>query len=180
MRQESLTVARISLPANHPCTLACHAPAACDESEPCRAPITLSCPCGRIKQQVPCGRSATNPQGLEGSQQLKCSTECLVAKRNARLAEALGINADARSKEVVYSPELLAHAKLDVKFCHLVEKTFAECVRLTIPFENVVLTVAQIHLLGQKNTSPSTYATPAPQICSRCASQMLQLPSVHD
>ena len=137
-----LTIVRaVSSPANHPCTLSCHAPAACDESEPCRAPITLTCPCGRIKQQVPCGRSVSNPAGLEGSQQLKCSTECLVAKRNARLAEALGINADAKSKEVTYSPDLISSARLDIKFCLLVEKTFAECVALPSSSPESVLIV---------------------------------------
>ncbi|KAJ3552619.1 hypothetical protein NM688_g4054 [Phlebia brevispora] len=115
-----------SLPAHHPCALPCHAPAACSEAEPCRTPITLTCPCGRIRQQVPCGRSTLNPGGLEGSQPLKCTNECLMAKRNARLAEALGINPEARSTEVTYSDELLSSAKGDVKFCLLVEKTFAE------------------------------------------------------
>ena len=49
-----------------------------------------------------------------------------MAKRNARLAEALGINTEARSAQVTYADDLLSSAKSDVKFCHLVEKTFAE------------------------------------------------------
>lgn len=123
-----LIIVLSSLPANHPCTLPCHAPAACEESEPCRTPITLTCPCGRIRQQVPCGRSTLNPAGLEGSQQLKCTNECLLAKRNARLAEALGINTEGRSGQVSYADELVNSAKADLKFCLLVEKTFAEYV----------------------------------------------------
>ena len=115
-----------SLPGTHPCALPCHAPAACSEAEPCRATVTLSCPCGRIRQSVPCGRSTSNPGGREGSQQLKCTSECLVAKRNARLAEALGIDVDARKSQVTYSDELIAFAKANLKFCQLVEKTFAE------------------------------------------------------
>lgn len=115
-----------SLPGAHPCALPCHAPAACSEAEPCRTTVTLTCPCGRIRQSVSCGRSTLNPGGREGSQQLKCTNECLIAKRNARLAEALGIDVDARKSQVTYSDELIAFAKANLKFCQLVEKTFAE------------------------------------------------------
>ncbi|KZT70504.1 hypothetical protein DAEQUDRAFT_708602 [Daedalea quercina L-15889] len=119
---------RLCLPALHPCTHPCHAPAACDESEPCRAIIHISCPCGRIRQPIACGRSLSNPGGREGSQSLKCSNECLVAKRNARLAEALGINPDkaGAAKEVVYNEELLVTARREPKFCQMVERSFAE------------------------------------------------------
>ncbi len=115
-----------SLPANHPCPLPCHAPAACPEDEPCRATINISCPCGRIRQPVACGRSTSNPAGREGSQQLKCTNECAIAKRNARLAEALGINTEAKSAQVTYTDDLVGFAKANIKFCQLVEKTFAE------------------------------------------------------
>ncbi|EKM57230.1 uncharacterized protein PHACADRAFT_142441 [Phanerochaete carnosa HHB-10118-sp] len=117
---------KLCLPANHPCTLPCHAPASCSEAEPCLTPITITCPCGRIRQSVPCGRNTANPAGQEGSQQLKCSNECAVAKRNARLAEALGINPEGRSFQVNYSEELQAFARANIKFCTLVEKTFAD------------------------------------------------------
>ncbi|KAH9926706.1 uncharacterized protein B0H18DRAFT_1084937 [Fomitopsis serialis] len=119
---------KLCLPALHPCTHPCHAPAACDESDPCRSIVHISCPCGRIRQPVACGRSTSNPGGREGSQLLKCSPECLVAKRNARLAEALGINPDKTgpAKEVVYGDELLAIARREPKFCQMVERSFAE------------------------------------------------------
>ncbi|KAI1798103.1 hypothetical protein LXA43DRAFT_908743 [Ganoderma leucocontextum] len=120
---------KLCLPAQHPCTLPCHAPASCDESEPCRFVVTITCPCGRIRQPVPCGRSLSNP-GREGSQQLKCSNECAIAKRNARLAEALGINPDRDGsrtvQQVTYADELVAFARANVKFCALVEKSFAD------------------------------------------------------
>ena len=124
-----------SLPAIHPCTLPCHAPSACSEAEPCRAIINISCPCGRIVQPVPCGRSTTNPGGREGSQQLKCSNECALAKRNARLADALGISADrAESRsQVTYHESLITFARGDPNFCAMVEKSFAEYVFLYFP-----------------------------------------------
>ncbi|KAI0042826.1 hypothetical protein FA95DRAFT_1499565 [Auriscalpium vulgare] len=114
-------------PAQHPCTQPCHAPSVCPEFEPCLAVITITCQCGRIRQPVPCGRSTGNPAGREGAQQLKCTPDCAIAKRNARLAEALGINPDAQNdKHVIWSDELVAFARSDVKFLGLVEKTFAD------------------------------------------------------
>ena len=119
----------LSLPAHHLCTMPCHAPAACSEVEPCRASIYITCPCGRIRHPIQCGRSTSNPAGREGSQQLQCSNECQVAKRNARLAEALGINPENRNDgraQITYSDELLAFARTNSKFCLVVEKGFAE------------------------------------------------------
>ncbi|KAI0711295.1 hypothetical protein C8Q76DRAFT_623360 [Earliella scabrosa] len=118
---------KLCLPAQHACTLPCHAPASCDESEPCRSIVTITCPCGRIRQPVPCGRSLSNPAGREGGQQLKCSNECAIAKRNARLAEALGINPDReRAHQVTYSDELVGFARANAKFCTIVEKSFSD------------------------------------------------------
>lgn len=107
----------------------CHAPATCSEVEPCRAMVYITCPCGRIRHPVPCGRCTPNPVGREGSQQLQCSNECQIAKRNARLAEALGISADNRSdgrQQITYNDELLAFARANAKFCTMVEKSFSE------------------------------------------------------
>ena len=67
----------------------------------------------------------SNPS-REATQQLKCSNECLVAKRNARLAEALGISPENRDKAITYHEGLTAFAKANVKFLALVEKSFAE------------------------------------------------------
>ncbi|OBZ78433.1 FKBP12-associated protein 1 [Grifola frondosa] len=120
---------KLCLPADHPCALPCHAPAACDESEPCRQKVDLTCPCGRIRQPISCGRSTANPAGREGSQQLKCTNECLMAKRNARLAEALGINpdrGDGRDKQITYNEDVLAFARANPKFATMVEKSFAD------------------------------------------------------
>ncbi|TFK89666.1 hypothetical protein K466DRAFT_486400 [Polyporus arcularius HHB13444] len=118
---------KLCLPALHPCTLPCHAPASCDESDPCRSIVTITCSCGRLRQSVSCGRSASNPAGREGSQQLKCSNECAIAKRNARLAEALGINPDRdRVQQVTYNDELLGFARANTKFCGIVEKSFSD------------------------------------------------------
>ena len=119
-----------SLPAHHSCAAPCHAPASCSEDEPCQTIITLKCPCGRIQQPSLCGRCTTSPLGREASQQLKCTNECAVAKRNAKLAEAFGISQDVKEggiqKPTTYTDELQTFARANVKFCALVEKTFAE------------------------------------------------------
>ncbi|KZT52995.1 hypothetical protein CALCODRAFT_511711 [Calocera cornea HHB12733] len=81
----------------HPCPVQCHAPSACPEDEPCPARVTLTCACGRIKQQALCGACTAAPAS-RSSTQLKCGQECAIAKRNARLAEALGIPEGTKSK----------------------------------------------------------------------------------
>ncbi|KAJ7293231.1 hypothetical protein C8J57DRAFT_1161770 [Mycena rebaudengoi] len=120
---------KLCLPLLHPCTQPCHAPSTCDEAAPCTAVITVVCPCGRIRQPVQCGKSVANP-GRE-NQQPKCSNECLVAKRNARLADALGITQESRSAAaaVVWAEEVLSFARAgNAKFVAVVEKAFADFV----------------------------------------------------
>ncbi|TDL15940.1 hypothetical protein BD410DRAFT_79701 [Rickenella mellea] len=125
---------KLCLPAMHPCTLSCHAPASCDESTPCTATITISCACNRIQQQVACGRHSGQPdkQQQQSGAQLKCTNECAIAKRNARLADALGISSAVRdregSKPVVWADELVAFARANAKFCTLAERTFSDFV----------------------------------------------------
>ncbi|KAF8582785.1 hypothetical protein K439DRAFT_1350445 [Ramaria rubella] len=118
---------KLCLSAQHPCTLPCHAPSACNESEPCSAMVTISCPCGRFQQPMICGKCTSNPS--KSTQQLHCRDECGIAKRNARLAEALGISADTKEKaNVVYSEDLVSFGKADPKFLTLVEKALNDFV----------------------------------------------------
>lgn len=114
-----------SHPDNHPCTLPCHAPSICNESEPCTATVTVTCPCSRFQQPTKCGKSFSNPN--RNAPQLQCRDECAIAKRNAKLAEALGISPDRKEKpNVVYSDELVAFAKANIKFLAAVENTLNE------------------------------------------------------
>lgn len=117
-----------SLPDHHPCEEQCHAPASCTESSPCQSLIALSCSCGRIRQSVRCNRSSTNPAGRsEGQQQPKCNGECALAKRNARLAEALGISPEPKGgPAVTYTDDVMAFAKANPKLLSLVEKALQE------------------------------------------------------
>ena len=66
---------------------------------------------------------------------LTCTGECEIKKRNARLAEALGISEEKREARgrVTWSVELVGSARtLGPRFVGLVEKAFAECVLLVI------------------------------------------------
>ena len=119
-----------SLPVQHPCTQPCHAPSACPEVEPCSATTIITCACGRIRQSVLCGRCVSSSAGREAALTPRCTNECEIAKRNARLAEALGINPDTHktNHNVTYSDELVSFARHNGKFVELVEKTFAEYV----------------------------------------------------
>ncbi|KAJ7512060.1 hypothetical protein B0H11DRAFT_1698808 [Mycena galericulata] len=121
---------KLCLPLRHPCTQQCHAPSSCDESTPCTSVITVMCACGRIRQPVQCGKSVASPVGRE-NQQPKCTNECLIAKRNARLADALGISQDTRDRgglAVVWPDEVLGFARANPKFVSVVEKAFADFV----------------------------------------------------
>ena len=118
-----------SLPDFHPCTRACHAPSTCPETEPCESLITLTCPCGRIRQPVLCAQTTSHHSGHSNAAP-KCSNECQIAKRNARLADAFGINQESNDNKstgvVTYSDELTGYARVNMKFLALVEKTFQE------------------------------------------------------
>ena len=126
---------RYSHPDIHPCADLCHAPGSCLETEPCTATVIITCSCGRIRQSVQCGRKLSNSTGGEGSKTLTCTNECAIAKRNARLAEALGISSDRTEKnKVTYRDELITFARANSKFIPVVEKSFAEYVIQSLPF----------------------------------------------
>jgi transcriptional repressor NF-X1 len=105
----------------------CHAPGSCQETEPCTATVVITCSCGRIRQSVRCGHKLSNPSGGEGDKTLTCTNECAIAKRNARLAEALGISSErADRNKATYRDELTTFARANSKFIPVVEKSFAE------------------------------------------------------
>jgi transcriptional repressor NF-X1 len=114
-----------SLPAQHACTQACHAPSICPEDRPCHSLLTLACSCGRIRQAVHCGRNSSNTAGAQRTPP-RCNNDCSIAQRNARLADALGITPGEKVTAVTYHEDLVTFAKADHKFLGLVEKAFVE------------------------------------------------------
>lgn len=119
----------------HPCKAKCHAPARCDESKPCDEVITISCPCGHLRQKARCGASTANSTGTVTDQRLKCNDACLVAQRNAKLAEALGLDGDDRRVVAAttsmpsYDQEMLAFYGTDYRYATELEATLADFIR---------------------------------------------------
>ncbi|KAF4616864.1 hypothetical protein D9613_008216 [Agrocybe pediades] len=68
--------------------------------------------------------------GTGGRTQPACTNECKIAKRNAVLAEALGISKDGNGTSekggVVYNEELVAFGRANAKFVGVVERAFAD------------------------------------------------------
>lgn len=93
--------------------------------------ITVQCACGRQKQPALCGKSITNAGS--SPKVLPCMQECQVAKRNERLAAALGINRDEAGMasalgqgETKYSASIQQFWKDNPAVAASVEKTLNE------------------------------------------------------
>lgn len=97
---------------------------------PLLSATSQSCACGRVQQQTTCGASVANPISRERTE-LKCIDECERAKRNDRLALALGINPSTRQDRLsVEWPQdivqlALAGGVVGPQHLALVEKAFA-------------------------------------------------------
>lgn len=86
----------------HPCTEPCHAPFACPEKTPCSTVVTVTCGCGRLRQEKRCNAAkAVTSKGQTQQQQqlpslgpLECDDECRRLERNRNLASALNIDID--------------------------------------------------------------------------------------
>ena len=84
----------------HSCTEPCHAPYPCPETTPCSSKITVTCGCGRLRQERRCGAvkeiiskgQVQQHQRLPGTTPLTCDDECGRLERNRSLASALGVD----------------------------------------------------------------------------------------
>ncbi|GAA5838784.1 hypothetical protein JCM9279_003861 [Rhodotorula babjevae] len=91
----------------HPCPLPCHFPSACPADAPCPKLIKVHCECGNLSQNARCGACDDKPEGNAG-RLVKCTDACATAKRNAQLADALGVEQrEVKTREVEYQPELV-------------------------------------------------------------------------
>ncbi|GLA89224.1 FKBP12-associated protein [Aspergillus tubingensis] len=84
----------------HPCTDPCHAPYPCPEKTPCKSMITVTCDCGRLRQERRCNaaKAVVSKGQLQQAQRgpavtpLSCDDECARLERNRSLASALGVD----------------------------------------------------------------------------------------
>jgi transcriptional repressor NF-X1 len=82
-----------------------------------------TCACGNLQSRTSCGASVSG-QSRE-STQLKCNSECAIKQRNARLADALGINQGDRGL-VEWNTDLKEFAAANLGFVKMVESTFKD------------------------------------------------------
>lgn len=102
---------------SHPCSDPCHAPFPCQEKTPCQSLITITCPCGRLKQEKRCNASRDNRNRHQQTQSqapspLKCDDECARLQRNRSLASALNISIDPLTTSATTDGDSLATATL--------------------------------------------------------------------
>ncbi|KAJ9473969.1 FKBP12-associated protein 1 [Pseudozyma hubeiensis] len=112
----------------HPCQQKCHAPSSCPEVEPCEAVITLQCPCGNLQSRSKCGVSIHAPNKEKS---LRCNDSCIIAQRNAKLAEALGLNPSEKAAPAAYEYETLSYYSVpsNRKFCDELEASLNDFIR---------------------------------------------------
>jgi transcriptional repressor NF-X1 len=108
---------------------ACHFPSSCPTDSPCDKLIEVHCSCGHLSQKARCGSNDENPSGNQG-RNIKCTSACDVAKRQAQLAEALGIEKkEAKVREVTPEPATLAYFEQNKKWAVEVEQQLIEFVK---------------------------------------------------
>ncbi|GAA6018805.1 hypothetical protein JCM11491_006870 [Sporobolomyces phaffii] len=114
---------------NHPCPLPCHFPSSCPADQPCPKMIEVTCACGHLIQQARCGACDSKPEGNMG-RQVKCTDACAVAKRNAQLADALGVEKkEPKIREVEYDQSTLAFYAANLAWCKGIEEQLIEFVK---------------------------------------------------
>lgn len=108
---------------------ACHFPSSCPADVPCDKLIEVSCTCGHLSQKARCGANDENPAGNQG-RNIKCTSACDVAKRQAQLAEALGIEKkEPKVREVTPEPATLAYFEANKKWAADMETQLTEFVK---------------------------------------------------
>ncbi|GAA6062232.1 hypothetical protein JCM10212_000811 [Sporobolomyces blumeae] len=113
----------------HPCPLPCHFPSSCPTDQPCPKMIEVTCTCGHLVQKARCGSCDAKPEGNNG-RQVKCTDACAVAKRNAQLAEALGVEKkEPKVREVEYDPSTLSFHAANLAWCKNIEDQLIEFVK---------------------------------------------------
>jgi transcriptional repressor NF-X1 len=113
----------------HPHEAPCHAPSACSTAVPCQVMVDASCTCGNNVQRMMCGSSTSKPTSSAVAP-LPCTDACAVLKRNAALAEALGIDPDRstapQSRPVEYEDETLEFYAANKAFAADIEQSLSD------------------------------------------------------
>lgn len=103
---------------HHPCSEQCHAPYPCPEKTPCSSKITVTCGCGRMRQERRCNAAKAviskgqvqQPERLPSVTPLTCDEECSRLERNRSLASALGVDINQQTTVQAFSSSNLPYS----------------------------------------------------------------------
>lgn len=73
---------------NHIDKTKCHYPEPCNDTTPCDILVRLTCRCGRIVRNLPCGANNENESQMD--KLLDCEISCVLQERQEQLAKAFG------------------------------------------------------------------------------------------
>ncbi|KAK6509089.1 FKBP12-associated protein [Arthrobotrys musiformis] len=107
----------------HDCQDSCHAPFACSVNTPCPTKVTISCPCGNVKQEITCNTSMNNQHPKRP--EIKCIDDC----RRRQLAAAFNIDLEKKAAEEAinaYSDDTLEFYIDNKVWCGGIEKMMRE------------------------------------------------------
>lgn len=114
----------------HPHEAACHAPVACSTTAPCPAPVEVTCACGHLRQRALCGSSTARSESA-ATRLIPCTDACAIKKRNAALADALGISSSSDLPSTARRPAVYDQQTLDYYssspvscLCHTPKRVF--------------------------------------------------------
>ncbi|KAL3463107.1 hypothetical protein BJX64DRAFT_257589 [Aspergillus heterothallicus] len=147
----------------HPCTDPCHAPYPCSEKTPCASILTITCGCGRLRQDRRCNAAKAvtskgqlqQPQRLPAATPLTCDDECARLERNRSLAAALGVN--------INSSTTIAQNTLSSTNLPYSSETLDMYIQLssTSPLSTLQTIETTLHALATSTTNRSIRTQPA-------------------
>ncbi|KAF7718175.1 Zinc finger NF-X1-type transcription factor [Penicillium ucsense] len=145
----------------HPCEEQCHAPYPCPEKTPCTSTLTVTCSCGRLRQERRCGaaKAITSKGQLQQAERLPsltpltCDDECSRLERNRGLASALGVDINPTTTVQAYTSTNLPYSA----------ETLDQYIKLasTVPLSTLQTYESSMHALATDTTSRSFRFQPA-------------------
>lgn len=145
----------------HPCSEQCHAPYPCPEKTPCSSTLTVTCSCGRLRQERRCGAAKAvtskgqlqQPERLPSLTPLTCDDECSRLERNRSLASALGVDIDKTTTVQAFTAANLPYSA----------ETLDQYVKLasTAPLSTLQTYESSLHSLATDTTNRSFRFQPA-------------------
>lgn len=145
----------------HPCTEPCHAPYPCPEKSPCQSMITVTCGCGRLRQERRCNAAKAitskgqlqQPERRPSLTPLTCDDECARLERNRSLASALGVDINQTTTVQNFTSANLPYSS----------ETLDQYIKLasTVPLSTLQTYESNLHSLATDTSTRSIRFQPA-------------------